>query len=245
MNDLNLQPEPKKRRVLIIEDEVAIVDLLIIHLDDMHCDITKAYDGLEGLEKARSEMFDLIILDLMLPTMDGIEICTTLRKEKNFTPIFMLSAKSEKYDELLGLEYGADAYMTKPFRIGSFITQVQNLLCRPKSTPPKEGDLLERKILKFGDLKLDINKKEVTVSDQKIELSCKEFEILSLLIETPGKSYTRSEILQLTWGNQIKGYEHIVNTHINRLRSKMEENLQFPKYILTSAGQGYQFNGNL
>ena len=236
----------EKHNVLIIENEVAVVELLEIQLSDLNCNVVKAYDGLEGLEKARAGKYDLIILDLVLPKKDGTEVCVQLREEENFTPIFMVNAKSEKYDKLLGLEYGADAYMTSHFRIGDFIAQVESLLCRAESSACKENHKeSEEKILKFGDLKLNLNSKRVTLRNQKIDLSCKEFDILSLLVKTPGKSYTRSEILQLIWGYVIKGYEHIVNTHISRLRSKIERDAKSPVYILTSSGKGYQFNEKL
>lgn len=239
--------EAQNYHVLIVEDNKDIVDLLEIHLTDRNCNISIAYDGLEGFQLAQKGNYDLIILDIMLPSMDGTEVCRQLREENNFTPILMLSAKSEKYDNVLGLEYGADVYLTKPFRIPEFIYHIDDLLCKPSPCTDCSGESVQvqKEILEYRDFKLHTQSKEVIVRDQKLDLSCKEFQILSLLASTPGKSYSRTDILELVWGSKIKGYEHTVNLHISRLRSKLELNLQSPNYILTSLGLGYRFNEEL
>jgi len=240
-------PVSNTHKVLIIEDDMDIINLLEIHLLDMNCSLTKSYNGLDGLEKARAQQYDLIILDITLPKKTGIEVCRQLRLENNYTPIFMISAKSEKYDKVLGLEYGADAYMTKPFRIQKFINQIDEMLNGNNLNATKTPTTFdEAEVIQFNTLKLDPIKKEALIENQKINLSLKEFKILYLLASTPGKSYSRIEILKLVWGYEIKGYEHTVNTHINRLRSKIEHDIQNPNYILNSiGGVGYRFNEKL
>jgi len=230
------------RRVLIIEDDAEIVELLEIHLTDLDCQVTKAYDGKIGLELAVSESFDLIILDLMLPTMDGLEICRRLRgKEKN-TPILMLTAKAEEIDKIIGLEMGADDYMTKPFSVRELLARVKAMFRRMEQFMDKSLSNTEGNEIKVGDLIIDNDKRKVTLKDKRIDLSPKEFELLNLLASHPGKSYSRSQLLNLIWGYEFEGYEHTVNSHINRLRNKIEPNLQKPKYILTTWGVGYRFN---
>ncbi len=247
MNPIQNNTTAQSYQVLIVEDNKDIVDLLEIHLTDKNCNISIAYDGLEGFQLAQKGNYDLIILDIMLPSMDGTEVCRQLRVNNNFTPILMLSAKSEKYDNILGLEYGADVYMTKPFRIPEFIHHIDNLLCKPSPCSDCSEELIQhqKEVLEYRDFKLHTQSKEVIVRDRKLNLSCKEFQILSLLASTPGKSYTRTDILELIWGSTIKGYEHTVNLHISRIRSKIELNLQSPNYILTSLGLGYRFNEEL
>lgn len=232
------------KRVLVIEDDTNIVNLLEIHLNDLHCQLTKSFEGNDGLEKALHQEFDLIILDLMLPGIDGFEICRQLRANRIDTPILMLTAKSEEIDKVLGLETGADDYLTKPFSIREFIARVKAIfrraqLFRQKYSAPPES------VLKYGDLMIDIEKRKVTIKDKRVELSPKEFDLLTLLASNPGKSYNRSRILNMVWGYDFDGYEHTVNSHINRLRTKIEPNLTQPTYILTTWGVGYRFNEDI
>jgi len=229
------------KKVLVIEDDKNIVDLLEIHLKDLNCELSRAYDGEEGFQKAQSTDFDLIILDLMLPKMDGVEVCQRLRMNKVVTPILMLTAKSEEMDKVIGLETGADDYMIKPFSVREFIARVKAILRR---TRMMKDSLTESKsnYLVFGDLRIDLEKRKVTIQDERVELSPKEFELLTLLASNPGKSYNRQRLLNLVWGYDFDGYEHTVNSHINRLRSKIEPNISHPTYILTTWGVGYRFN---
>ncbi|MFK7807080.1 MAG: response regulator transcription factor [Saprospiraceae bacterium] len=232
------------RKVLIVEDDRDIVELLKIHLKDLECDCDVAYDGQIGLEKALKNNYELLILDVMLPRKDGMEICREVRAANARVPILMLTAKSEEIDKVLGLEMGADDYLTKPFSIREFIARVKAIFRRMEmmnANAQKAGNTL----LEFGNLAVDIDKRKVTLEDKRIDLSPKEFELLSLLASNPGKSYDRAKILNLVWGYDFEGYEHTVNSHINRLRSKIEPNIQEPTYILTTWGVGYRFNEEL
>ncbi|WP_420316442.1 response regulator transcription factor [Ekhidna sp.] len=229
-------------KVLIIEDDPEIIDLVEIHLKDLSCQVIKAMDGGSGFDLARSEEPDLIILDVALPIMDGIEVCQKIRKYQN-TPIIMLTAKSEEIDRVLGLEVGADDYITKPFSIREFIARVKAIFRRTKLIKESISNGSVRFV--FEDLTIDVEKRKVELKEQKVELSPKEFELLTLMASHPGKSYTRSDLLKLIWGYDFEGYEHTVNSHINRLRAKIESDMANPKYILTTWGVGYKFNEEL
>lgn len=229
------------KRVLVIEDDHELVELLDIHLTDLGCEVDKSYDGRDGLQKALSGAYDLCILDLMLPSLDGLEICRKIRGREITTPILMLTAKSEEIDKVLGLEMGADDYLTKPFSVREFVARVKAMFRRMemihKPTPPSSVAILD-----FGRLKIDIDKHKVSIHGDRVELSPKEFELLVLLAANPGKSYNRSQLLNLIWGYDFEGYEHTVNSHINRLRRKIEPNIESPEYVLTTWGVGYRFN---
>lgn len=226
-------------KVLIIEDDPEIINLLEIHLKDLSCDVMRAMDGGSGFDMALSEKPDLIILDIALPIMDGIEVCQKIRKHQN-TPIIMLTAKSEEIDRVIGLEIGADDYITKPFSIREFIARVKAIFRRTKLI--KESLTSDNIKMVFDDLSIDLDKRKVEARDNKVELSPKEFELLALMAAHPGKSYSRSDLLKLIWGYDFEGYEHTVNSHINRLRAKIELDMANPKYILTTWGVGYKFN---
>ena len=231
------------KKVLVVEDDRDIVDLLEIHLKDMDCELDKAYEGNVGLEKAMKGDFDLIILDVMLPGKDGLEICRKLRSENIVTPILMLTAKAEEIDKILGLEFGADDYMTKPFSVREFVARVKAIFRRTEMSNNTNNEANKNSlVMDFGDLVIDMDKRKVSVKNQRMDLSPKEFDLLSLLASKPGKSYSRTQILNLVWGYDFEGYEHTVNSHINRLRGKIEPDIQKPTYILTSWGIGYRFN---
>lgn len=229
------------KKVLVIEDDQAIVDLLEIHLKDLNCSLVKSYDGISGLKNATSGNFDLIILDLMLPGKDGLDVCREIRSKNINTPILMLTAKSEEIDKVLGLEIGADDYMTKPFSVREFIARVKSIFRRTQmnEVQTQSGSA---KILNFGLMTIDIDKRKVSIKNNRIDLSPKEFDLLILLATNPGKSYSRNRILNLVWGYEFKGYEHTVNAHINRLRAKIEPDMATPQFILTTWGVGYRFN---
>ncbi len=228
------------KKVLIIEDDPNLVNLLNIHLTDLECQVTKTYDGKIGLDTALTQPFDLIILDLMLPEMDGFQVCQNIRNAQNTTPILMLTARSEEMDKVLGLETGADDYLTKPFGIKEFIARVKAIFRRMdmfvhNKTLKKQGKI------SCGGLQVDIDNRKVSIAKKRVELTPKEFDLLVLLAANPGKSYSRNRILRLVWGYEFDGYEHTVNSHINRLRAKIEPNLSKPTYILTTWGVGYRF----
>ena len=230
------------KKVLVVEDDKNIVELLTIHLKDLECEVDIAFDGKEGLIKILNNSYHLIILDLMLPSMDGMEICRRARARDVNSPILMLTAKSEEIDKVLGLEMGADDYMTKPFSIREFIARVKAIFRRSAIIKENLESQQQNSILKRGDLVIDIDKRKVSIHGKRIELSPKEFELLTLLASKPGKSYDRSKLLNLVWGYDFDGFEHTVNSHINRLRGKIEPNLQKPIYILTTWGVGYRFS---
>ncbi len=233
------------RKVLIIEDDSEIVHLLEIHLKDLECDVRSAGRGDEGLRLAIEMAPDLIILDIMLPGMDGIEVCQKIRANNIKSPIIMLTAKSEEIDKVLGLEIGADDYLTKPFSVREFIARVKAIFRRQKMGAKTAPEPLVKKVIQYGNLSVDIDMRKVLVSGSKVELSPKEFELLVLLSSNPGKSYDRAKLLNLIWGYDFKGYEHTVNSHINRLRSKIEPDMSNPTFILTTWGVGYKFNEEL
>jgi two-component system, OmpR family, alkaline phosphatase synthesis response regulator PhoP len=227
------------RKVLVVEDEKEISDLLEIHLTDLNCEVTKANDGKVGLDLALNEQFDLIVLDIMLPNLDGMEICKEVRKREIYVPILMLTAKSEEFDKVLGLEIGADDYLTKPFSIREFIARVKAIFRRIDAVQKTDIDNV---IINVGDLKIDVQKRRVILNGDRIELTQKEFDLLQLMATHPGRTYTREQLLNTVWGYQYNGYEHTVNSHINRLRTKIEDDLSNPKFIRTSWGVGYWFN---
>ena len=229
------------RKVLIVEDDENIVELLEIHLKDLGCQIWKAYDGKIGYEMALKDNYDLIILDIMLPSMDGMDVCRQIRMNRINTPILMLTAKSEEIDKVLGLETGADDYITKPFGVREFIARVKVIFRRSESQSSPEGESQET-LLSFGHLKIDLEKRKVSLFEDRVNVSKKEFDLLVLLASNPGKSYDRKKILNLVWGYDFDGYEHTVNSHINRLRSKIEPDINNPTYILTTWGVGYRFS---
>jgi len=228
------------KKVLIVEDDPEIVTLLEIHLKDLDCEVIKATDGKTGLHKSLNDTPDLVILDISLPEMDGIELCRQLRAQSK-VPIIMLTAKSEEIDRVLGLEMGADDYITKPFSVREFIARVKAIFRRTLSSQEKT-EVQTKSILNFQTLSIDIEMRKVIVRDKRVELSPKEFELLVILASHPGKSYSRSDLLKLVWGYDFNGYEHTVNSHINRLRAKIEADMNNPQFIMTTWGIGYKFN---
>ena len=229
-----------KKDVLVIEDDQDIVDLLKIHLEDLECNVSSAISGIQGLKKAREFDYDLIILDLLLPELDGLEICRTIRAEKINVPILMLTAKSEDIDKIIGLETGADDYLTKPFNVREFISRVKAIFRRVNMI--KEDIYPHHKKITYKRLTIIQDKRKVTLNDNNINLTPKEFDLLTLLASNPGISYSREQLLNKVWGYEFSGYDHTVNSHINRLRSKIEIDLNRPEYILTTWGIGYRFN---
>jgi DNA-binding response OmpR family regulator len=227
------------KKVLVIEDDKSIADLLEIHLKDLKCEVTTTMDGSDGLKIATTDQFDLIVLDLMLPKVDGLEICKEVRRKDIYTPILMLTSKSEEMDKVIGLEVGADDYLTKPFSIREFIARAKAILRRVEAIQKEIGSDAD---IQVGDLSIEASKRKVSLRGERIDLTPKEFDLLHLLASHPGKTYTREQLLNILWGYQYNGYEHTVNSHINRLRSKIESNISNPQYILTSWGVGYRFN---
>ena len=228
-------------RVLIVEDDREISDLISIHLKDMDLDVSQSYEGKDGLLKAVNEKFDLIILDIRLPYLDGLELCKKLRMEKIQSLVLILTSKSEEIDKVLGLEIGADDYLTKPFSIRELVARVKALLRRREMYLTSQETDVEDRELHIGDLMINEGMRKVRIRGVNIDLSPKEFDLLVLLASNPGKTYTRMQLLNKIWGYEFEGFEHTVNSHINRLRSKVEQNMHEPEYILTTWGVGYKF----
>jgi DNA-binding response OmpR family regulator len=228
------------RRILVIEDNRDIAHLVALHLRDMGCEVDQAHDGTRGLESAQARRYDLIILDLMLPGLEGIELCKQLRARPDYTPILMLTAKTSALDRVLGLEVGADDYLTKPFNIRELLARVKALFRRIEALgTAHETSAPER--IHAGEISIEVAKRNVTLNGRKITLTAKEFDLLVQFARHPGRVYTRAQLLDLVWGHGHQGYEHTVNTHINRLRAKIEGDQSKPRYILTVWGVGYKF----
>jgi DNA-binding response OmpR family regulator len=227
------------KKALIIEDEKAIVDLLSIHLKDLHLDVDCAENGVKGLKLAITGDYAVIVLDVMMPEKDGIQVCNELRGAGIQTPILMLTAKSEEFDKVLGLEIGADDYMTKPFGVREFIARIKALLRRYEKYSVQE--VPDVKLIEVDNLVISLEKRSVKKEGATIDLTPKEFDLLFLLASNPGKSYSREDLLKQVWGYDFKGYEHTVNSHVNRLRAKIEKDANHPEFIKTVWGIGYSF----
>ena len=228
------------RNVLVMEDDRDIARLLELHLREEGYSVTVASDGKAGLDKALSKPFDLIILDLVLPGVDGLEVCRRIRTRPDYTPVLMLTAKSTDVDRILGLEMGADDYLTKPFNIRELIARVKALIRRVEAYREKDSTTPQETI-RAGELVIDPEKRKVTVQGKQVHLTAREFELLLEFARHPGRVYTRAQLLDKVWGYSYQGYEHTVNSHINRLREKIEGNPAKPLYILTVWGVGYRF----
>ena len=231
------------KNILIVEDDPDIIELVDLHLRDIYCNTTTFSNGKEGLVHALANPFDLIILDITLPGINGIEICRLLRANNILTPVMLLTARSEEIDKIIGLETGADDYITKPFSIRELMARVKAILRRAELQ--KAGNEAPPQTISFNEIVVDPQKRKVTVGKNKIELTPKEFDLLYLFISNPGKSYSRESLLNQIWGYEFSGYEHTVNSHINRLRAKIEKDMNKPMYILTTWGIGYRFTDEI
>ncbi|OJU53012.1 MAG: DNA-binding response regulator [Bacteroidales bacterium 45-6] len=227
-------------KALIIEDDRDISNLIAIHLSDINYQVDAAFDGKSGLLKALNNTYKIIILDVRLPELDGLEVCKRLRQEKNRTPVLMVTSKSEEIDKIVGLEIGADDYLTKPFGIRELMARVKALLRRSEMSKENPNTETEQEVVS-GELFINLAKRIVEIYGQRVELSPKEFDLLLLFASNPGRIYSRTQLLELVWGYQFDGYEHTVNSHINRLRAKIEKDPNRPEFILTSWGVGYKF----
>ena len=227
--------------ILVIEDDREIASVVAMNIQDMGLKAELAADGRTGLRKALEGGFALIVLDLMLPKLDGLSVCTGIRKKDQYTPILMLTAKAEEIDRVVGLELGADDYLTKPFSVRELMARIRALLRRAQKDGVPAGDSVGESLVQIGELTVDFEKRKVTLGKTVLELTVKEFDLLSLFVRSPGRAYSRGDILNLVWGYQFEGYEHTVNTHINRLRNKIEMDPAHPKYLKTVWGVGYRF----
>jgi len=236
----------KDKRLLIIEDDQDIAQLLRMHFSDIYEHVVAVDNGREGFNQAKSgNAWDLILLDIRLPDMDGLEICKQLRSENIQTPILMLTSKSSELDHVLGFELGADDYVTKPFRLMELTARVKALLRRHQLAPAKEISESSDDYIKHGQLALDLSKRKVLINQKKIDLTSREFNLLAHFAKSPGRVYSRMELLDSVWGISHQGYEHTVNSHINRLRSKLSSVLDGKHCIETVWGVGYKLNEEL
>jgi len=229
-----------ERSVLVVEDEHDIAQLLKMHLSEFCNEVTIADNGRDGLRAAENGRWDLIILDLRLPGMDGLEICRRIRANMIYTPVLMLTAKTTELDRVLGLEIGADDYVTKPFSVQELVARVKAIF-RRCSAIQRDAERGESEQLHYEDLSIDLTKRRVSVDGRGVELTAKEFDLLHYFARHPGRVYTRTQLLDKVWGYGHQGYEHTVNSHINRLRSKIESNPSKPRFIVTVWGVGYRF----
>lgn len=223
------------KKVLVVDDEKLIVKGIRFSLEQDGMEVTCAYDGEEALRLAQENKFDMILLDIMLPKMDGFEVCQAIREFSNM-PIVMLTAKGDDMDKILGLEYGADDYITKPFNILEVKARIKAIMRRTAASEPKEEN---SKVIESGDLKLDCESRRLFVQGREINLTAKEFDLLDLLVMNPNKVYSRENLLNLVWGYEYPGDVRTVDVHVRRLREKIEPNPSEPKYVHTKWGVGY------
>lgn len=226
------------KKVLVVDDEKLIVKGIRFSLEQDGMEVSCAYDGEEALALAKAEKFDIILLDVMLPGLTGFEVCQQIRDFSN-VPIIMLTAKGDDMDKILGLEYGADDYITKPFNILEVKARIKAIMRRSASDSKEKKP--EDAILERGDIKIDRESRRVYIEGREINLTAKEFDVLELLMMNPNKVYSREKLLTLVWGEDYPGDVRTVDVHIRRLREKTEENPSEPKYVHTKWGVGYYF----
>lgn len=227
-------------KVLVVDDEKLIVKGLKFSLEQEGYEVDCAYDGQEAVDKAKDKEYDIILLDLMLPVFDGYEVCRQIREFSDM-PIIMLTAKGDDMDKILGLDYGADDYITKPFNILEVKARIKAIIRRNiRKAPVAEP---KPKIITSGKMKLDIEAKRLYIDEKEIRLTVKEFDILKLLAENPGKIYSREQLLTIIWGTKYPGDARTVDVNVRRLREKIEENPAKPEYVHTKWGMGYYFQG--
>lgn len=227
------------KKVLVVDDEKLIVKGLRFSLEQDDMEVTCAYDGEEALELAKNHKYDIILLDIMLPKLTGLEVCQQIR-EFSDVPVIMLTAKGEDMDKILGLEYGADDYITKPFNILEVKARIKAIIRRTGGKGKESGDK-KAQVIEAGDLRLDCDGRRLLVSGQEVNLTAKEFDVLELLVLNPNKVYGRENLLKLVWGEDYPGDVRTVDVHIRRLREKIEPNPSEPKYVHTKWGVGYYY----
>ena len=224
--------------VLVVDDEKLIVKGIRFSLEQEGMEVDCAYDGEEAVQKAKENEYDIILLDVMLPKLDGFEVCQQIR-EFSSVPVIMLTAKGDDMDKILGLEYGADDYITKPFNILEVKARIKAIIRRTKKKAPEKEN---RKVVEKGDLHLDCDSRRLNIGGKEINLTAKEFDLLELMALNPNKVYSRDHLLNAVWGYDYPGDVRTVDVHIRRLREKIEANPSEPKYVHTKWGVGYYFN---
>jgi two-component system OmpR family response regulator len=233
-------PAPDVRRVLIVEDERDLARVLKRHVEGIGCEVQLAATGEEAVALGHEE-FDLVLLDVMLPGIDGMEVCRRLRSLKRYMPVLMLTARSSDIDKVMGLEAGADDYLTKPFSVQELLARIKAIFRRMDALSSPQA--VRERPLEVGDgIRIEPGTREVRVRGQPVDLTQKEFELLLHFVQNPGRVYSRAQLLDAVWGYNHDGYEHAVNCHINRLRAKIEVDPGEPKLLLTVWGVGYKFS---
>lgn len=227
------------KKVLVVDDEKLIVKGIRFSLEQDGMEVECAYDGEEALKLATENAYDMILLDLMLPKMDGFEVCQHIREFSN-VPIVMLTAKGDDMDKILGLEYGADDYITKPFNILEVKARIKAIMRR---TTAKETAPAKDKVIESGDLKLDLESRRLFILGREVNLTAREFELLELFVTNPNKVFSREKLLELVWGVDYPGDVRTVDVHVRRLREKIEANPSEPRYVHTKWGVGYYYRG--
>lgn len=225
------------KKVLVVDDEKLIVKGIRFSLEQDGMEVDCAYDGEEALQKAQENTYDMMLLDIMLPKMNGFEVCQAVR-EFSDVPIIMLTAKGDDMDKILGLEYGADDYITKPFNILEVKARIKAIMRR---TGAKDKKSEQESVVESGDLRLDCDSRQLYVCGNPINVTAKEFDLLELLVKHPNKVYSRESLLNLVWGKDYPGDERTVDVHVRRLREKIEPNASEPKYVHTKWGVGYYY----
>ena len=235
----------RQRRILLVEDEKDIADLVALHLSDTCDDVVVAEDGHQGLRLATTELWSLVVLDLRLPGPDGLQICRAIRRSRPYQPVLMLTSKSSELDRVLGLETGADDYLTKPFSVLELVARVRAIFRRVENMQQaRAAEPAQDTVVKTGSLTIDPARREVTLSDRPVDLTAREFDLLEFFARHPGRVFRRVDLLDKVWGYGHDGYEHTVNSHINRLRAKIEGDPSKPRMIVTVWGVGYKFCGD-
>lgn len=226
------------KKVLVVDDEKLIVKGIRFSLLQDGMEVDCAYDGEEALNRAKANSYDMILLDVMLPKMDGFEVCQAIR-EFSDVPIVMLTAKGDDMDKILGLEYGADDYITKPFNILEVKARIKAIMRR---TSQERAPQVQSSVIEKGDIKLDCDSRRLFINDNEINLTAREFELLEILIKNENKVYSRESLLKIVWGEDYPGDVRTVDVHVRRLREKIEANPSEPKYVHTKWGVGYYYN---
>ncbi len=230
-----------RRRVLIVEDEPDIARLVRSHLNDIGCDADIAGDGATAMQRFNGGDYQLVVLDLMLPDTDGLSLCRQMRQSGDYLPILMLTAKSGELDRVLGLEMGADDYLSKPFSIAELLARIKALFRRVDALSQQRDESPVEEQIRCGGLQIDVVRRGVQVDGRPVELTAREFDLLLFFARQPGRVFSRVQLLDQVWGYNHEGYEHTVNSHINRLRAKIESEPSKPRYVLTVWGVGYKF----
>lgn len=229
-----------KRHLLVIEDNRDLAELLALNLRGQDYEVDLAFDGLTGASMSGSREYTLIVLDVMLPGLDGIGVCQQIRQQKRYTPILMLTSRSAEVDRIRGLEVGADDYVVKPFSILELLARIKAILRRMDAFT-ETANVIDSSVIKHKEMTIDLDKRHVLINANNIDLTAREFDLLAHFARHPGRVFSRKQLLDQVWGYAYEGYEHTVNSHINRLRVKIEKDPTSPEYIETVWGVGYRY----